>query len=226
MYCLPVGGENTLYIPTILSHILPRDTAELIWIEGHHLPWRIQHLCTYILKRMTWRHSISYSISDFTFESPNLEIKEQPSDTVWERKETFGIYVFLHCFIKFMQRGTCCPGLCLNIVMGAKHISSCQISLRDFVLHSRLVDGPHVIFNPQKLLMLQCPATGDPSTWRMIMKGKWGRYRGRYSLKHLRREGESVAGSGATFSLQWRMEYKVLELNCGWLKDFAWGLKE
>lgn len=138
MYCLPVGGENTLYIPTILPHILPRDTGRV------DLNWRsslsLENSASVRIHIEENDSTTQYFILNLRFymfdESPNLEIKEQPSDTVSERKETFDIYVFLHCFIKFMQRGTCCPGLCLNIVMAAKHISSCQISLCDFVLHS------------------------------------------------------------------------------------------
>lgn len=154
MYCLPVGGENTLYIPTILSHICPETRVDEIWRSSLVLYRRECSICARPYWRERLNDSALCSISD---ESPNLEIKDQPSDTVSERKRHLAFTSFC---IGSSSSSWCTEG---RVVQTAKHISLCQISLRDFVLCSHhFLPGRwtmDVIFNPQMLLtLLQYPA--------------------------------------------------------------------
>ncbi len=104
------------------------------------------------MKRITQRHCFILNLRFDVFSaSLNLKIKEQPSDIVSERKETFAICLFL-------SSSWCREGKVVQTLLWlAKHISVCQISLRDFVLCFRRSPPGRwtsVMFNPQKLLML------------------------------------------------------------------------
>lgn len=166
-------GVNTLCtFPQCFSHPAQRHSADLNWRSSLTLE-NAASVCICIEENDSTTQCFILNLTFYVFGvSLNLKIKEQPSDIVSERNETFGIYVFLHFFL--VQVGAererlsrHCYGL-RNIFLFVR--SPCVTLFCAFAI-PHLVDGPHVIFNPQKLLMLQCPATGDPSARCMLMRG-------------------------------------------------------
>lgn len=132
------GRKHTVHSHNSFSHPAQRHMQG--WFELKVITYLGEFsICAHTYRREWLDDAVFHTQSQILrlMSHRTLKLKNSLQITVSERKETFGIYVFLYCFIKFMQRGTCCPGLCLNIVMAAKHISSRQISLRDFVLPSR-----------------------------------------------------------------------------------------
>ncbi len=100
-------GASTLgTFPQCSSHPAQRHSADLNWRSSLTL----ENLWAYVMKRITQRHCFILDLRfDMFSASLNLQIKEQPSDIVSERKETFAICLFFK--FKLVQRGKGCPDI-------------------------------------------------------------------------------------------------------------------